>query len=404
MFFSSSGPRHSTNSRDGTYSRDTVTDNPSNPAAASGFSLHTFPDPSNDSARQSPRPSRVPTMSLDQLYAQAVVLDPIFRRKVEQLASGCRGCFYVSDNYDPEMCIPQLRLMEWTDIEREPVAMAGVQWSPLKQVDRAVYNVSFFLHGDVSRLTDIVRQRIVLRSLQDVASCLEAVLKDPELEVVGLQNGYDARKDASKTAGFREVVLQLKMHSRATNFFGVSSHICELQLLHCEMASLLNADRHQRLLVHKDIMFRFHALDDGRETIKQGWSVLQGLQMIRLPLWRGKVESSGTQLQRSSTIATGDQPQVHCDHAKGESAAQILRNHGVDPTLTLNSDSDEGPGQILETNVVEHVFQVLRMRCRLPGGAFDKRVRKMQSAVDSADTTMVLFTKPLGAFAKWPAS
>ena len=62
-----------------------------------------------------------------------------------------------------------------------------VQWPLLKHVDRSVYNVSFFYHRDVSRLTDVVRQRLIFRSLADLESCLATILKDRELEVAGVK-------------------------------------------------------------------------------------------------------------------------------------------------------------------------------------------------------------------------
>ena len=42
-----------------------------------------------------------------------------------------------------------------------------------------------------------------------------------------------------------------------------AGHVCELQLVHSEMAGLYQDDRHRRILTYKDIMFRFHAVDDG---------------------------------------------------------------------------------------------------------------------------------------------
>jgi hypothetical protein len=49
-----------------------------------------------DSLSRGRMPWKAPVMSLDQLYAQAVILEPIFRGKVERLARECNGHFFVS--------------------------------------------------------------------------------------------------------------------------------------------------------------------------------------------------------------------------------------------------------------------------------------------------------------------
>ena len=349
--------------------------------------------------------SPMPMTSLDQLYAQAIIIEPLFRHKIERLAAVSGGCFYVSQaNYEPSTCIQSSRLMAWTDIERDPLSLACVQWPLLKHVDRSVYNVSFFYHGDVSRLTDVVRQRLIFRSLADLESCLATILKDRELEVAGVKNAYCIHTDAFKTAGYRDMVLQLKLRNSATGFFGVSMHVCELQLVHSEMAGLYQDDRHRRILTYKDIMFRFHAVDDGRETLAQAKSALRRLVAMRLPCSTCQQQDQGLDTARahlpgheSSRVCPGDlEAETH-----SESAANLLKDHGVDPTLTITSEAGV---EILEPVMSEQVFRALRQRCHAPGGALNQRVSLIRSAVKNADTTMILFTRPIGAFFKWPAS
>ena len=347
----------------------------------------------------------MPVTSLDQLYAQAIIIEPLFRHKIERLAAVSGGCFYVSQaNYEPSTCTQSSRLMAWTDIEHDPLSLACVQWPLLKHVDRSVYNVSFFYHGDVSRLTDVVRQRLIFRSLADLESCLATILKDRELEVAGVTNAYCIHTDAFKTAGYRDMVLQLKLRNSATGFFGVSMHVCELQLVHSEMAGLYQDDRHRRILTYKDIMFRFHAVDDGRETLAQAKSALRRLVAMRLPCSNWQQEDQGSDTARarlqdheSSKVCPGDlEAETHI-----ESAANLLKDHGVDPTLTIISEAGV---EILEPVMSEQVFRALRQRCHAPGGALNQRVSLIRSAVKDADTTMILFTSPIGAFFKWPAS
>ena len=78
------------------------------------------------------------------------------------------------------------------------------------------------------------------------------------------------------------MVLQLKLHNSATGFFGVSMHVCELQLVHSEWRGSTRTTPSSHL-AYKDIMFRFHAVDDGRETLAQVKSALRRLVAMRLP-------------------------------------------------------------------------------------------------------------------------
>ena len=92
--------------------------------------------------------SRSRIYSLDQLYAQATVVDPVFRLHVQRLASICNACVYVES--EVQGAAPEL--MAWSEIEARGVR-ESVRWTPIKSVDRAVQKASLCYHGDVSRLT-----------------------------------------------------------------------------------------------------------------------------------------------------------------------------------------------------------------------------------------------------------
>ena len=77
-----------------------------------------------------------------------------------------------------------MRLRSWVEIEQDSALREAVVWPTLKYLDRAVFNLTFFFHGDVSRLTDIVQQRLVLTRMQDIQACLTAIQDDPELQIV----------------------------------------------------------------------------------------------------------------------------------------------------------------------------------------------------------------------------
>ena len=92
--------------------------------------------------------SRSRIHSLDQLYAQATMVVPVFRLHVQRLASTCNACVYVESEVQGAAAEP----MAWSEIEERGLRQS-VRWTPIKSVDRAVQKASVCYHGDVSRLT-----------------------------------------------------------------------------------------------------------------------------------------------------------------------------------------------------------------------------------------------------------
>jgi hypothetical protein len=198
--------------------------------------------------------SDIPVMSLDQLYVQALVMQPFFWKKVQEIARQCNAYFHVSPGSHGLTQNSCSVIMPWADIECDSAALARVLWDELKHVDRAMHNLAIFHAGDVSKLTDLVRQRIVFQSLSDIHACLKCIAQNEEIEVLSIANGYDPQSDAAKIAGFREVVVSLRIISKSTVFFCLTRFVCELQLCHFEFDRQLTPARHSRLLRYKDTM------------------------------------------------------------------------------------------------------------------------------------------------------
>jgi hypothetical protein len=203
--------------------------------------------------------STSPVMSLDQLYAQAIVMQPFFRSKVEKIALGCNAHFSVLPNVDNQSEDPRTTfatIQPWANFKSyaEAAQSQGVQWDGLKHVDRAMYNLALFHTGDVSKLTDIVRQKMLFKTLGDLCTCLECITQDEEIEIVSIKNGYDPQSDAADSVGFRDVLVSLRIVSKATVFFRLTEFLCEIQLCHIEFSSKLTAACHARLLSYKDTM------------------------------------------------------------------------------------------------------------------------------------------------------
>jgi len=160
--------------------------------------------------------------TLDQLYAQAVLLDPIFRVQIQRLAGMSCGYFPVAVPHSATST--ELRL--WSELEQDTAARARLRWPEIKHVDMAIQKMAIHYHGSTSQLVDVVRQRIVFDSLADICKCLEIITNDPDLEIVRFKNRFDPRKDALRTVGYRDVVVILRVVTLLTTRLGVAGHRC----------------------------------------------------------------------------------------------------------------------------------------------------------------------------------
>mmetsp|Transcript_38217 Transcript_38217/g.61591 ORF Transcript_38217/g.61591 Transcript_38217/m.61591 type:complete len:285 (+) Transcript_38217:1549-2403(+) len=207
------------------------------------------------------------TTSLDQLYAQAVLLDVTFRLQIQRLAAMSRGYFPVVAQ---DVGVPvEFRL--WNEIKQDIAARGRVQWPKIKHVDKAVRKVTIHYHGSVSRLHDIVRQRIVFETLADICKCLEIISNDPDLYVVCFKNRFDCPKSLS-TAGYRDVVVVIRVVTEQTLRMGTAGHSCELQLAHRRMVRLLTTAQQDRFLKYKQ--HKIHHLNPSNfkeDTGRQHW-------------------------------------------------------------------------------------------------------------------------------------
>jgi hypothetical protein len=91
---------------------------------------------------------------------------------------------------------------------------------------------------DVSRLLDLCRQSIAFDDLAGVAACLRAVARDPDVCLVRVGGRMDAGFDAAASAGYRDLALNLRLATPATERLGVDGHVCEVQLILRQIAEL----------------------------------------------------------------------------------------------------------------------------------------------------------------------
>ena len=80
-------------------------------------------------------------------------------------------------------------------------------------------------------LVDVCRQCIVFQDGLDLVRCLRAIGDDSEVVIVRVKNRLDPRYDTRASAGYRDVLVNLRMQTPATAALGMAGHVCEVQLL-----------------------------------------------------------------------------------------------------------------------------------------------------------------------------
>ena len=162
--------------------------------------------------------------SVDQLYAQAAGLQHFLIAKVQQWALASHGCF-PSESADGERTF-----VPWESVADDPAARSRVRWASLKSAERALEKLLRSLHNDPSRLLDCCRQRIVFQEPGHLLQCLEAVRDDADVRVVRVKNRLHEGYNAWETAGYRDLLLNLRIDTEETRRLGIETHICEVRL------------------------------------------------------------------------------------------------------------------------------------------------------------------------------
>jgi len=193
--------------------------------------------------------SKRPVNSLDQLFCQAVVLNPIFIRKVQEWAGLCGGSFRCIDHGLEGSYLP------WTassEAEREELA-TRVRWCGTKSAARAAQKANRAYGRDVSYLVDLCRQSIYFPCVEGVRCCLATMARDPEVLLARIKNRMDPVFDASTSAGFRSVSVNLRVVSDKAQTLGVEGHVAEVQLLLMRIADIKNDEGHRRYIAFRNL-------------------------------------------------------------------------------------------------------------------------------------------------------
>ena len=94
------------------------------------------------------------------------------------------------------------------------------------------------LPQDVSRLVDICRHSIYFDTIEGVTKCLNQIHSDKDVTILRIKNRFDPAFDAGRSAGYRNLSLNLRVVTKETLALGAETHICEVQLLLVQIATI----------------------------------------------------------------------------------------------------------------------------------------------------------------------
>jgi hypothetical protein len=191
-------------------------------------------------------PQLYPLFSLDQLFVQAICVQPMLLRKTQQWSAASGGLF---PNRKLKLggATEYARFLAVKGVGKAAVDAAGsdFKWCRLKSVPRAVEKVVRSYGLDVSRLVDVCRQAIVFEELAGIAECLRAIASDPDVAILRVKNRLDPAYDAAASGGYRDLNLNVRFTSAAAVRLGVETHVCEVQLMLRGIAELKSDEGHR---------------------------------------------------------------------------------------------------------------------------------------------------------------
>ena len=128
--------------------------------------------------------------NLDHLLDQAAGCDIFLRAKTRSLAAEYHGLLDAAIGPDDP------------PLYRPADGLGQVRWADVKAVGRCLDKCERAYRGDVSRLVDCCRQRLVFETVQALAGCLEGLGRDEEVRLVAVRSNMDA-ESAWFYGGFR---------------------------------------------------------------------------------------------------------------------------------------------------------------------------------------------------------
>ena len=330
----------------------------------------------------------------------------MFRDKVLQIAGLCDGHFWVQDSAGDPRLLPLREIM---------VLQGGTKailWAQIKHVDRAITKATTRYNGDIFRIYDFVRQRIIFTSVSGICECLDCLKADPDVEIVAIRNLVDPQREASGNAGFRDVLVIMRLVTRATKWWGVSGHQCELSLVHRDMQALLNPSQHERYLRYSRLCLyaQINSPGKGRLPIPK-LEVGPLLYAFKSIARKFQHSNLSRMIQGESSNAQPDTPAPFGAHnlgvgqsGHGLGGVEKQNFQAIDETEAWKRMSSfiEYPHGSTRGLMVMRAAEFVRLRNNFPGGFLDTWLHEVRHGVKHADATMVLFTNPAAVMTKTP--
>ena len=191
-----------------------------------------------------------PVRSCDQLYVQGMLVHGILGKKVLEWAASSQG--YVAAR--PGASGPGVNnFVKWADIKDEPEVWRKVKWPLLKKSGRMRQKLRRVYKGDASRLADIVRFSLFFDTFTDLTLALGVIVTDFDVKVERVKSRLSLKHDGNATAGYRDVMLNLRICTKETAMLGCDTHLCEVQLVLKSFGELKTAEGHQRYVMFRDL-------------------------------------------------------------------------------------------------------------------------------------------------------
>lgn len=181
-----------------------------------------------------------PVTSLDQLFAQTYALGPILLAKVKAWARPA-GLFPVRQ-LDSNPRRPEF--VRWHEVEGTEQE-GRVKWGRIKSEERAIEKLLRSYDSDVSKLVDLVRQSIIFDSIADLVACVREIESDRDVVIVRIKNRLHTAYNSRESAGYRDLLLNLRIETEMTMMVGVETHVCEVQLILRHFAELKSDEGHR---------------------------------------------------------------------------------------------------------------------------------------------------------------
>jgi hypothetical protein len=189
--------------------------------------------------------------SYGQLYIQALVLQTALREKLQDWAMRSQG--FVPIKVDQNVETETEAFAKWQDVEGDSVKRSRVKWPPLKKYKRGIEKLARVYGGDVSRLVDITRFSLYFDSFTDLTLALGVIVGDFEIKVERVKSRMSLEFDGKSSAGYRDILLNVRLCTKTTGMLGCDTHICEIQLILRSFGELKTAQGHERYAMFRDL-------------------------------------------------------------------------------------------------------------------------------------------------------